>query len=647
MKKINFNFSNLSKPAKTVFIVSIILTSVVAIGVLLPLIEAASITYLLTPGTNVLDFRDITNTQNRTVSISSIKAFPTLDITVADNDANANLLSADTVLSSATSNSSPSTFANTILTETGINTGVFTGTITLSSSSATSGSLLQAQPTDDVSVFYLLDPSDDITTAERIGSAISIGKPRTQIILTGVSGGSPNSATISDFSPFDPLSADPCPFMIVTEYVNVDLLGTTTATEPITITMSYANARASATGLDPALFPVEELNIGYRIASGGATVSMNPGVGDGVDTSALTVTNVLQPSAVGGVIEGQYVLGWDVGCGGGGGGGLIRPGIVLNALAGIGAAGGGGGPPGPTVTLGALALNDNAVETISMPQEIRDIVLNHDPYNPLEPISDIYEDFDLPLSINGDGFALGGYENTLQTQTIETGEPTEFVIVYYTNSEIAHTSLYFNLGPTRSIAGSDTQVLLYKDKPAEVIDPNGNIQSATGSINNEGDLKRVSTLSVIFSESAELPNPDLVIRSWTDNLSSGDTIVYDAIEIAQPEIVEIADEDIPESEIQTLKSQYVPIWIKNNAAWWSQELIDDSDFVAGIEYLIQNEIITIQDNQVITTSISSNEIPEWIKNNAGWWSEDLITEKEFIDGLQWLISDGIIRVTET
>jgi len=74
---------------------------------------------------------------------------------------------------------------------------------------------------------------------------------------------------------------------------------------------------------------------------------------------------------------------------------------------------------------------------------------------------------------------------------------------------------------------------------------------------------------------------------------------------------------------------------------------EDSDFVAGIEYLIQNEIITIQDNEIIAPSYSSNGIPEWIKNNAGWWSDDLITEKEFIDGLQWLISNGIIQVTET
>jgi len=429
----------------------------------------------------------------------------------------------------------------------------------------------------------------------------------------------------------------------------VDISFSNGATQPagtdMEVTISYANANLKG---QPS---ASALNMLYKPIGGGWNIVRDDfnlvGFEDENGDPAETITSVPAQAGFGAdVTEGQFLLAYDVGFAGGGGGGLVRAGLVVNVLAGAAAAGGGGGPPGPTVTLGALALYDSASEIISMPQEIRDIVLNHDPNIPIEPITDIYEDFDLPLSINENGFALGGYENTLQTQTIQPGEPTEFNIVFYTNSEIAHTSLYFNLGPTRAIAGSDTQVLLYKDKPVEIIDLNGNIASATGSINNEGDLKRVVTFSITFSEDIQWSNSDLVIRSWNDNLNSGDTIIYDAIEIAQPEIVEIADEDLPEPEIQTLKSQYVPIWIKNNAAWWSQELIEDSDFVAGIEYLIQQEIITLTESGTLETS-SSDEIPTWIKNNAGWWSEDLITEKEFIDGLQWLISNGIIQVTET
>ena len=179
-----------------------------------------------------------------------------------------------------------------------------------------------------------------------------------------------------------------------------------------------------------------------------------------------------------------------------------------------------------------------------------------------------------------------------------------------------------------------------------VFNPNGNIASATGSINNEGDLKRVVTFSITFSEDIQWSNSDLVIRAWNDNLNSGDTIVYDAIQVLPSEEEIAFEESLPEPEVVQLKSQYVPIWIKNNAGWWSQELIEDSDFIAGIEYLIQQEIITLTDTATLETS-SVDVIPKWIKNNAGWWTENLISEQEFIDSIQWLISNGIIRVIAT
>ncbi len=37
-------------------------------------------------------------------------------------------------------------------------------------------------------------------------------------------------------------------------------------------------------------------------------------------------------------------------------------------------------------------------------------------------------------------------------------------------------------------------------------------------------------------------------------------------------------------------------------------------------------------------------IPEWIKSNAKWWAEGKITDQEYINGLQYLISIGILKV---
>ena len=38
------------------------------------------------------------------------------------------------------------------------------------------------------------------------------------------------------------------------------------------------------------------------------------------------------------------------------------------------------------------------------------------------------------------------------------------------------------------------------------------------------------------------------------------------------------------------------------------------------------------------------EIPQWIRDNAKWWSEGLITDQDYINGLQYLISKGILKV---
>ena len=86
----------------------------------------------------------------------------------------------------------------------------------------------------------------------------------------------------------------------------------------------------------------------------------------------------------------------------------------------------------------------------------------------------------------------------------------------------------------------------------------------------------------------------------------------------------------------------IPDWIRNNAGWWSEEQIDDNTFIQGIEYLIQNNIIVIPQTQ--QENSESNEIPSWIRNNAGWWADGSIDDETFIQGLEFLIQNGIIHV---
>jgi len=58
--------------------------------------------------------------------------------------------------------------------------------------------------------------------------------------------------------------------------------------------------------------------------------------------------------------------------------------------------------------------------------------------------------------------------------------------------------------------------------------------------------------------------------------------------------------------------------------------------------------LTINVGESITpspTPTPETSIPGWIKNNAGWWADGQIDDGSFVSGLQWLISNGIMKIS--
>ena len=90
------------------------------------------------------------------------------------------------------------------------------------------------------------------------------------------------------------------------------------------------------------------------------------------------------------------------------------------------------------------------------------------------------------------------------------------------------------------------------------------------------------------------------------------------------------------------KASLVPEWVKNNAGWWADGQIPDSAFIDGIEFLIKDGIIIVPVSE--STAQNESNIPEWIKTNAGWWADGQISDSAFIDGIEFLIKDGIIKI---
>ena len=86
----------------------------------------------------------------------------------------------------------------------------------------------------------------------------------------------------------------------------------------------------------------------------------------------------------------------------------------------------------------------------------------------------------------------------------------------------------------------------------------------------------------------------------------------------------------------------IPVWIKQSGDWWSTNQIVDSEFLEGIKFLVEKQIIEIP---LLEMSPESEwKIPTWAKTTAGWWYEDKITDDEFLSLIKNLVEREIIII---
>ena len=88
-------------------------------------------------------------------------------------------------------------------------------------------------------------------------------------------------------------------------------------------------------------------------------------------------------------------------------------------------------------------------------------------------------------------------------------------------------------------------------------------------------------------------------------------------------------------------AESVPEWVKNTAGWWATDQISETEFVNAVEFLVKENIIQVNVSQ---TSETSQSVPDWVKNTAGWWATDVISETEFLNAIVYLIKVGIISI---
>lgn len=300
------------------------------------------------------------------------------------------------------------------------------------------------------------------------------------------------------------------------------------------------------------------------------------------------------------------------------------------------------------------------------------------------------------FAINSKSFDVASFKQDIANQIVKTGEPIEVTLKIYENSGtqyLSHVGLLMGL-EEKTISGvkvhsHEVQIIwkqtLDGNTSIEVIDPNQLVTDV--SVDNEltrdafGNKEGLNQLVFTFTPTAPYDTSVILVEMWDYERNAWTNSFYNGLTIEGEKL------DINDS-VQVSLEPEVPQWFKTNADFWSQDLIDDQTFSNGIKFLINEKIMNIPNlkefepqpklhfieaekgaqhyidryyndefyrdwfdenypEYTIEEAVGyTNEliIPDWVKTNAAMWTNDQITDKEFVAGVQYLIEQGIITL---
>lgn len=86
----------------------------------------------------------------------------------------------------------------------------------------------------------------------------------------------------------------------------------------------------------------------------------------------------------------------------------------------------------------------------------------------------------------------------------------------------------------------------------------------------------------------------------------------------------------------------IPQWIKTNGDWWITNQISDLEFLEGIDFLFEKQIVSVTEREVIAES--QWYIPSWLKTPVSWWTEEKISDDDFLNIIENLVKREIIII---
>lgn len=599
------------------------------------------------------------------------KLSSTATITVTDASSNLSPGTSETINVNVASTTNPAGIL-LVLSETGLDTGIFTGTLTFTTGTSSSGTL-QAAPgntitatfggqTGTASIFSrdvnfgfatydrgalshitVTDQNSNLfpgvnetisvnitSTADPVGIMLSLTETN---VDTGIFGGTANNNLI--FMEGNDLFPTSSSITVTAEDTDetgngisnkIEQVGVKSTTDPIGIILNITEyddtgifngtLTLTTSSSDQATNKIKVtegdfLTIGNGLSVSRALVIPNPNLSNGAIQVTIPDDNVTATYlGSSDIAEVEDLIG-----GGGGGGGISRAGLVVNVVAGLSLFGGGGSSGGnspPSFGTSSFAI------------------------------------------IEGDQEGFGGIINDNDTKTldetkiIKVGQKSTLRFDFTEGGgigNIEHIGLYTNIRDGQKRQDSDAYIYYdpLKLPQLTIHDPNGIFSEVSFDLLKKDATHFVLKFDIIFAKT--MATSDIILESW--NLKKWSTInkIPNAIEVISSGIIqEEQSEPIVETFVEdVINDQVIPVWVKSNAKWWSEDEIDNEDFISGIEYLVNEGIIKVS----LPDTKGNTLIPEmqpWIKNNAGWWADEMISDNEFLTAIEWLISNDIIQV---
>ena len=220
-------------------------------------------------------------------------------------------------------------------------------------------------------------------------------------------------------------------------------------------------------------------------------------------------------------------------------------------------------------------------------------------------------------------FAYADHEGNSHANFQVASEDTEVPII-----TVETNSSSYEEGEVISVSGSvsdyrESDPYTNFDVTIRLLAPNNNIVSIsqvsldsdgfyTVSILAQGPLWKLDgdyTISASQGSDRNASTTFTFIHSEPEEVIEEEVIEEEVIEVIEEEVIEVSEEEMADkcgpgthledgvcmldesSESETVSS--IPEWVKNNAEWWIEGKISDTEFALALQYLVKTGIITI------------------------------------------------------